>query len=54
MADLAELEKYAGELASKAIASFKEAACVMQDYNKDVLSVVESSDSTVGNIIWDR
>ncbi|XP_058804661.1 MICOS complex subunit Mic60-like, partial [Phymastichus coffea] len=53
-ADLHELEKYGGELASKAIAAFQEASCAVQDFNQDVMSVVESSDSTVGNQIWDR
>lgn len=53
-ADLFELEKYAGELAAKAIEAFKQAACAVQDYNKNVLSVVESSDASVGQQVWDR
>ena len=53
-ADLHELEKYGGELATKAITAFHDAACAVQDYNKDVISVVESADATVGNQIWDR
>lgn len=53
-ADLHELEKYGGELASQAISAFQQASCAVQDFNQDVMSVVESSDSTVGNQIWDR
>ncbi|XP_016841052.1 MICOS complex subunit Mic60 isoform X5 [Nasonia vitripennis] len=52
--DLHELEKYGGELATKAITAFQQAACAVQDYNKDIVSVIESSDSTVGHQIWDR
>ncbi|XP_014203371.1 MICOS complex subunit Mic60 isoform X1 [Copidosoma floridanum] len=52
--DLTELEKYAGELAATAIKSFHDAACAVQDYNKDVTNVVESSDAELGSKIWDR
>uniref|UniRef100_A0ABD2WPS8 MICOS complex subunit MIC60 n=2 Tax=Trichogramma kaykai TaxID=54128 RepID=A0ABD2WPS8_9HYME len=53
-ADLHELERFAGELAKDAISGFQQAAVAVQDYNKDVLSVVENSDSKVGNQIWDK
>lgn len=52
--DLVDLEKYAGELASTAIKAFNDAACAVQDYNKNVISIVESTDADVGSKIWDK
>ncbi|XP_061941579.1 MICOS complex subunit Mic60 isoform X23 [Apis cerana] len=53
-ANLVELETSCGEAASKAIAAYQKAVCVIQDYNKDVMRVVESLHATVGSAIWNR
>ncbi|XP_006560041.1 MICOS complex subunit Mic60 isoform X4 [Apis mellifera] len=53
-ANLVELETSCGEAASKAIAAYQKAICVIQDYNKDVMRVVESLHATVGSAIWNR
>lgn len=52
--NLVELEKSCGEMATKAIDSFKNAACALHDYNDDVVRVVESLSTTVDGTIWDR
>ncbi|XP_071867192.1 inner membrane mitochondrial protein mitofilin isoform X2 [Bombus fervidus] len=52
--NLVELETSAGETASKAIAAYQTAACAIQDYNQDVIKVVESVNATVGSSVWNR
>ncbi|XP_043462629.1 MICOS complex subunit Mic60 [Leptopilina heterotoma] len=52
---LVDLEKSCGDAAAKAIAAFHSAMCAIQDYNKDVVQVVEKIDvSEVNNESWDR
>ncbi|XP_051157854.1 MICOS complex subunit Mic60 isoform X2 [Leptopilina boulardi] len=52
---LVDLEKSCGDAAAKAIAAFHSATCAIQDYNKDVVQVVEKIDvSEVNNESWDR
>lgn len=53
-ANLVELETSAGETASKAIAAYQKAASAIQDYNQDVIKVVESINVTVGSSVWNR
>ncbi|XP_076678510.1 inner membrane mitochondrial protein mitofilin isoform X5 [Andrena cerasifolii] len=50
---LVELETSCGQTASKAIAAYQKAACAIQDYNQDVMKVVESADAT-GSAVWNR
>ncbi|OAD62029.1 Putative mitochondrial inner membrane protein [Eufriesea mexicana] len=52
--NLVELETSCGETASKAIAAYQKAACAIQDYNQDVIKVVESANVTVGSTVWNR
>ncbi|CAK9795442.1 MICOS complex subunit Mic60 [Anthophora plagiata] len=52
--NLIELEKSCGDTASKAIAAYQKAACAIQDYNQDVIKVVESTSVTVGSAVWNR
>ncbi|CAL7937890.1 unnamed protein product [Xylocopa violacea] len=51
---LVELETSCGDTASKAIAAYQQAACAIQDYNQDVIKVVESVHATVGSSVWNR
>lgn len=51
---LVELETSCGDTASKAIAAYQKAACAIQDYNQDVIKVVESVNATVGSPVWNR
>ncbi|KOX79945.1 Putative mitochondrial inner membrane protein [Melipona quadrifasciata] len=53
-ANLVDLETSAGETASKAIAAYQKAASAIQDYNQDVIKVVESVNATVGSSVWNR
>ncbi|XP_043265513.1 MICOS complex subunit Mic60 isoform X1 [Colletes gigas] len=50
---LVELETSCGQTASKAIAAYQTATCAIQDYNQDVMKVVDSADSS-GSIVWNR
>ncbi|XP_017878174.1 MICOS complex subunit Mic60 isoform X4 [Ceratina calcarata] len=52
--NLVELETSCGETAAKAIAAYQKAACAIQDYNQDVVKIVESSHATIGSSIWNR
>lgn len=53
--NLLELEKLCGEAATKAISSYHTATCAIQDYNKDVIEVVENTDGIeASNKLWDR
>ncbi|XP_033232206.1 MICOS complex subunit Mic60 isoform X2 [Belonocnema kinseyi] len=53
--NLVELEKLCGEAAAKAISSYNTASCAIQDYNKDVIEVVENTDGIdASNKLWDR
>lgn len=52
--NLVELETSCGETASKAIGAYQKAACAIQDYNQDVIKVVESVGVTVGSGVWNR
>lgn len=54
-ANLVELEKSCGDAAAKAISAFHTATCAIQDYNKDVVEVVEKINaSEVDNELWER
>lgn len=53
-ANLVELETSVGETASKAIAAYQKAAFAIQDYNREVINVVESVNATVGSSVWNR
>ncbi|XP_076301014.1 MICOS complex subunit Mic60-like isoform X2 [Lasioglossum baleicum] len=50
---LVELETLCGQTASKVIQAYKEATCAIQDYNKDVIKVLESTDGA-GSAVWNR
>ncbi|XP_076650499.1 inner membrane mitochondrial protein mitofilin isoform X2 [Halictus rubicundus] len=50
---LVELETLCGKTASKVIQAYQEATCAIQDYNKDVIKVLESADSA-GSAVWNR
>ncbi|CAK9808193.1 MICOS complex subunit Mic60 [Anthophora quadrimaculata] len=52
--NLVELEKSCGDTASKAIAAYHKAACAIQDYNQDVIKVVESTSITGSSAVWNR
>lgn len=52
--NLVELETFCGQTAAKAIAAYKTAICALQDYNRDVIKVVESVDTSVPSSIWKR
>ncbi|CAK9824433.1 MICOS complex subunit Mic60 [Anthophora retusa] len=52
--NLIELEKSCGDTASKAIAAYQKAACAIQDYNQDVIKVVESTSVTGTSAVWNR
>ena len=53
--NLVELEKLCGEAAAKAISSYHTATCAIQDYNKDIIEVIENLDTAEGNSkLWDR
>lgn len=52
--NLVELETFCGQTAAKAIAAYKTAICALQDYNHDVIKVVESVDTSVPSGIWKR
>ncbi|XP_068978437.1 MICOS complex subunit Mic60 isoform X6 [Bombus flavifrons] len=52
--NLVELETSAGETASKAIAAYQTATCAIQDYNQDVIKIVESVNATVRSSVWNR
>lgn len=53
-ANLVELETSSGVTASKAIAAYQKATCAIQEYNQDVIKVVESADTTSGSGVWNR
>lgn len=52
--ELRKLELYAGELATEAIAAFKDAECAVHAYNKDIYNIIESTDGNVKDAIWGR
>lgn len=52
--DLVELETRCGEAAAKAIAAYHRAVCALQEYNDDIVRVVENSSSTLGATVWQR
>ncbi|XP_043672596.1 MICOS complex subunit Mic60 isoform X3 [Vespula pensylvanica] len=52
--NLVELETFCGQTAAKAIAAYKTAICALQDYNHDVIKVVESVDTSVPAGVWKR
>ena len=49
-----ELEKSCGETAAKAIDAYKEAKCALEDYNDDVVRVVETVNTSIDGSIWPR
>lgn len=52
--NLIELETYCGETAAKAIAAYHKAVCALQDYNKDVMKLVENAGAAVNGAVWQR
>lgn len=52
--NLIELETYCGEAAAKAIAAYHKAVYALQEYNQDVIKVVESAGTTISAVIWQR
>ncbi|XP_033322346.1 inner membrane mitochondrial protein mitofilin isoform X2 [Megalopta genalis] len=50
---LVELETLCGQTASKVIQAYQKASCAIQDYNKDVIKVLETVDSA-GSAVWNR
>ncbi|XP_018313439.1 MICOS complex subunit Mic60 isoform X1 [Mycetomoellerius zeteki] len=52
--NLIELETYCGEAAGKAIAAYQKAVYALQEYNQDVVKVIESAGTTVSGVIWQR
>ncbi|XP_076166736.1 inner membrane mitochondrial protein mitofilin isoform X6 [Ptiloglossa arizonensis] len=52
-ANLVDLETSCSQTASKAIAAYQKATSAIQDYNVEVMKVVESADNT-GSIVWNR
>ncbi|XP_071626759.1 MICOS complex subunit Mic60 isoform X4 [Temnothorax longispinosus] len=52
--NLVELETYCGEAAAKAIAAYHKAVCALQEYNQDVVKVVESAGTTISGVVWQR
>ncbi|XP_014471483.1 PREDICTED: MICOS complex subunit Mic60 isoform X2 [Dinoponera quadriceps] len=51
---LADLETSCGETASKAIAAYRKATCAVEEYNRDVVEVVESAGSAISGSVWQR
>ncbi|XP_070155257.1 MICOS complex subunit Mic60 isoform X2 [Polyergus mexicanus] len=52
--NLVELETYCGEAAAKAIAAYHKAVCALQDYNQDIVKVIESTGTTISGTVWQR
>ncbi|XP_011262287.2 LOW QUALITY PROTEIN: MICOS complex subunit Mic60 [Camponotus floridanus] len=52
--NLVELETNCGEAAAKAIAAYHKAVYALQDYNRDVIKVIESSGTTISGTVWQR
>ncbi|XP_066586355.1 MICOS complex subunit Mic60 isoform X2 [Prorops nasuta] len=52
--NLVELENFCGNAAAKAIEAYHQAVCALQDYNKDVLRLIEGANSSVDSNIWDK
>jgi hypothetical protein len=52
--NLVDLETYCGETAAKAIAAYHKAVCALQEYNKDVVKVIESAEATASGAVWQR
>lgn len=52
--NLVELETYCGEAAAKAIAAYHKAVCALQDYNRDVVKVIESTGTAITGNVWQR
>ncbi|XP_025989548.2 MICOS complex subunit Mic60 isoform X3 [Solenopsis invicta] len=52
--NLIELETYCGEAAAKAIAAYHNAVHALQEYNRDVVKVVESAGTTISGVVWQR
>jgi len=52
--DLIELETHCGEAAARTIAAYHQAVCVLQEYNNDIVKVVENANTTLGGTVWQR
>ncbi|XP_032685600.1 MICOS complex subunit Mic60 [Odontomachus brunneus] len=52
--NLVDLETSCGEAASKAIAAYHKATCAVEEYNRDVVKVVESTGSAISGVVWQR
>lgn len=52
--NLVELETNCGEAAAKAIAAYHKAVYALQDYNRDVIQVIENSGTTISGTVWQR
>lgn len=51
---LVELETSCGEAASRAIAAYHKAARTVEEYNRDVIKVVESTGNAISGVVWQR
>lgn len=52
--NLIELETYCGEAAAKAIAAYHKAVCALQEYNQNVVKVIESTGNMISGVVWQR
>lgn len=52
--NLIELETHCGEAAARAIGAYHKAVCVLQEYNADIVKVVENSGTTINDSVWQR
>ncbi|KAL6262643.1 hypothetical protein P5V15_005437 [Pogonomyrmex californicus] len=52
--NLIELETYCSEAAAKAIAAYQKAGFAFQEYNRDVVKVIETAGTTISEAIWQR
>ncbi|XP_028047947.1 MICOS complex subunit Mic60 isoform X2 [Monomorium pharaonis] len=52
--NLIELETYCGEAAAKAITAYHKAVSALEEYNRDVIKVIESAGTTINAAVWQR
>ncbi|KAL0131994.1 hypothetical protein PUN28_000042 [Cardiocondyla obscurior] len=52
--NLVELEKYCDEAAAKATEAYHRAVHALQEYNRDIVKVVENAGTTITGVVWQR
>jgi len=52
--NLVELETYCGKAAANAIAAYHKAVHALQEYNQDVVKVIESAGTTISGVVWQK